>query len=334
MTSAVSRSTSSQPSARPRKCVSVARAAERTVSAPDSRRRRQPARDHAQRADAVRHELEDRRRCRVEVRVEEAHLVPHVAARVVRPPACRSRPVVPAQARDTDRPREAAEEERRVRRSRDRREDRRDAMQRALVAEPRESRKRVEARPSKASGRAPSATRTITGTRHEADDIPRRQAPSARSGKRWERRARWRGVRPSRVHSRMATRKRGSTRSSKQPVKRPKTKSDGSGPVPKLKQVKRGQEPRAAHREREARQSRAARRRAGGGHRGCASAPRKGIAPPGARRPRSAAKRTEKPARRIDDDLRDFVEPVTEDEKLLQLPGHAAATSRAPTRGA
>jgi len=28
------------------------------------------------------------------------------------------------------------------------------------------------------------------------------------------------------------------------------------------------------------------------------------------------------PARRIDDDLRDFVGPVTEDEKLLQYPGH------------
>ena len=54
---------------------------------------------------------------------------------------------------------------------------------------------------------------------------------------------------------------------------------------------------------------------------GCASAPRRGIAPPAARRRRGAASRSPSmPARRIDDDIRDFVGPVTEDEKLLQLP--------------
>ena len=35
-----------------------------------------------------------------------------------------------------------------------------------------------------------------------------------------------------------------------------------------------------------------------------------------------------KPARRIDDDLRDFVGPVTEDEKLLQLPGQRGDFTR------
>ena len=36
----------------------------------------------------------------------------------------------------------------------------------------------------------------------------------------------------------------------------------------------------------------------------------------------------------IDDAIRDFIGPVTEDEKLLQQPGRASTTSRAPTRGA
>src|SRR5215212_3179212 len=37
------------------------------------------------------------------------------------------------------------------------------------------------------------------------------------------------------------------------------------------------------------------------------------------------------PARRIDDDLRDFVGPVTEDEKLLQLPGKSGDFTRTDT---
>ena len=89
MTSADSRSTSSQRSAPPAEVRD--RGAQRRArrQRADAARRLEPARHDAERREAVRHQLEDRRRARVEILVEVAHLVADVAARVVGPAARR-----------------------------------------------------------------------------------------------------------------------------------------------------------------------------------------------------------------------------------------------------
>jgi hypothetical protein len=129
----------------------------------------------------------------------------------------------------------------------------------------------------------------------------------------------------------MATRKRGSTRSSKQATKRTTTKAVAPSPEQNGKKNKvKSRSPRTASGKRgnpaqlAAAQAEATgwlRERTEEGHRAA------GRTPPtqrGGPRPSTAA-------RRIDDDLRDFVGPVTEDEKLLQLPGQRGDFTRTDT---
>ena len=150
----------------------------------DAVRRGQPARDHAQRREAVRDEIEDRRGASVEVVVEVPHLMTDVAARVVGPPARLARAVVPAKARDADRAGKPPDEEGRVGRSRYRRKDRRHAMQRALVAQSPKRGQCIEARSVERVG-----TCTVgdeNDYRHAirwSDDMGRRKARRARRGK-------------------------------------------------------------------------------------------------------------------------------------------------------
>ena len=96
--------------------------------------------DHAQRADAVRHQLEDRRRVRVEISVEARQLVADVAARVIGPSARAPCAIVPPNAGHADRTGKTPDEKGRVRRSRDGWKYRRHGMQAPLVAQPAQGR--------------------------------------------------------------------------------------------------------------------------------------------------------------------------------------------------
>jgi uncharacterized protein (TIGR00730 family) len=135
----------------------------------------------------------------------------------------------------------------------------------------------------------------------------------------------------------MATRKRGSTRSSDEPTDRPtkavaapssksntkpstktSTKSNNSR-APRTASGKRGNPEQLAAAQAEATDW--LRERTEEGHRAA------GRTPPSQR----GAPRPSTPARRIDDDLRDFVGPVTEDEKLLQLPRKSGDFTRTDT---
>jgi len=127
----------------------------------------------------------------------------------------------------------------------------------------------------------------------------------------------------------MATRKRSSTTASKGATTRsdaPSPTSDGVVP----KSVKKSRSPRTASGKRGNPQQLAVaqaeatdwlRERTEEGHRAA------GRTPPSQR----GAPRPSMPARRFDDDLRDFVGPVTEDEKLLQLPGQRGDFTRTDT---
>jgi uncharacterized protein (TIGR00730 family) len=127
----------------------------------------------------------------------------------------------------------------------------------------------------------------------------------------------------------MATRKRSSTTTSKRAAKR----SDAPSPTPDVPvptPVKKSRSPRTAGGKRGNPQQLAVaqaeatdwlRERTEEGHRAA------GRTPPSQR----GAPRPSMPARRLDDDLRDFVGPVTEDEKLLQLPGQRGDFTRTDT---
>ncbi|MEO7180958.1 MAG: hypothetical protein ABI141_08980, partial [Gemmatimonadaceae bacterium] len=127
----------------------------------------------------------------------------------------------------------------------------------------------------------------------------------------------------------MATRKRGATGSSTPPTTRPTKPEAPSSPEPKTKAIK-GRSPRTASGKRgnpaqlAAAQAEATdwlRERTAEGHRAA------GRTPPSERgEPRPIMS-----ARRIDDDLRDVVGPITEDEKLLQLPGQRGDFTRTDT---
>src|SRR5436190_23124165 len=294
----------------------------------DAPRRIEPPRHHAQRRDAVRHELEDRRRARVEIVVESAQLMADVAARVVRPPACRARAVVPAQPRNPDRPGESPHEERCVRRPGHRREHRRHPMQRALRAQSMELGQRVEA-PTLECVRA----RTVGDeddyghADHMDVDMRRRKAVRSRRGKvTFGPRARWRASASSDYTHRMATRKRPSTTTPKRRATDDAAPpADASTRTEEMRAVlRKGKSPRTAGGKRGNPEQLAAsqaeatdwlRERTEEGHRAA------GRTPPSQR----GAMRPSMPARRIDDDLRDVVGPVTEDEKLLQYPGQKRA---------
>src|SRR5688500_13942499 len=201
-------------------------------------------------------------------------------------------------------------------------------MQRPLLAQPTERGQRVEARALERV--RPRAVGDEDDYRHairEGDVMRRRKAA------RWRRasrsrvpRARWRpSASPDYTH-RMATPKRGSTST-------PKRRATDNAPPPDPPQsrteemrtkIRKGKSPRTAGGKRAGpEQLRAAqaeatdwlRERTEEGHRAA------GRTPPSQR----GSARPSMPARRIDDDLRDFIGPVTEDEKLLQHPGHRGA---------
>src|SRR6185437_12395077 len=104
---------------------------------------RQASRDHAQRAEARRGQLEDRRRIGRHVMIDRAELMADVAPRVVWESTGGPRAIEPAQTRQPDRAGETAHEKGRVRRAGDRWKARRDRVQRALAAKSRERGQRV-----------------------------------------------------------------------------------------------------------------------------------------------------------------------------------------------
>jgi len=125
----------------------------------------------------------------------------------------------------------------------------------------------------------------------------------------------------------MATGKRGSTRSGKRPStrserptkkageKNAERKIEAKSKAPRTATGKRGNPEQLAAAQAEA--TGWLRERTEEGHRAAGRTPpsRRGESEP-------------RPARRIDDDLRDFVGPITEDEKLLNLPGQRGDFTR------
>ena len=125
----------------------------------------------------------------------------------------------------------------------------------------------------------------------------------------------------------MATGKRGSTRASKPATARP-VDDDGApaAPVRGQRKTVKVKGPRTASGKRGNPEQLAAaqaeatgwlRERTEEGHRAAGRTP-----------PSRRDEGTARPARRIDDDLRDFVGPITEDEKLLNLPGQRGDFTR------
>ncbi|HEV7994264.1 MAG TPA: TIGR00730 family Rossman fold protein [Gemmatimonadaceae bacterium] len=113
----------------------------------------------------------------------------------------------------------------------------------------------------------------------------------------------------------MATGKRGSSKKNAATQMPPRTEKAAKSKAPRTASGKRGNPQQLAAAQAEA--TGWLRERTEEGHRAA------GRTPP-SRRDTSAPK----PARRIDDDLRDFTGPVTEDEKLLNLPGQRGDFTR------
>jgi uncharacterized protein (TIGR00730 family) len=162
--------------------------------------------------------------------------------------------------------------------------------------------------------------------------MPRRKAERTGHGK-TARCARWRAATSLHYTHRMATRKRRSTDDGKQPTKKEPAKDSAKESAPEAPRksqsrttemratLTKGKGPRTASGKRGNPEQLAAaqaeatewlRERTEQGHRAA------GRTPPSQR----GEPRPSTPARRIDDDIRDFVGPITEDEKLLQLPHH------------